>query len=260
MPTNPSPKGAPLTPPPIMKSPFFEWLVLGAVLFVSLLFGQLVTASLMPQLGILDYGEALQKAVDTSDPLLVSAFRVFQAVGQFFLFTLPPLLFVGFLYRHKAARFLHLHRFPPVGVLLLGLLLLILAFPFTQACYWLMSQLPLPTWMMEQGETSRKLVAAFLDMDSTSALWMNLLAMAVFPAVGEELMFRGVVQKLIGKSGKNPHRAIWVTAALFSFIHFEALGFVPRLLLGALLGYLLFWTNNLWVPIIAHLAYNASQI
>ncbi|MEM6726709.1 MAG: CPBP family intramembrane glutamic endopeptidase, partial [Bacteroidota bacterium] len=160
----------------------------------------------------------------------------------------------------KAGQFLHVHRVPPIGAVFLGFSLLVLAFPFTQACYWLISQLPLPTWMMEQGEASRKLVAAFLDMETTSALLMNLVAMALFPALGEELLFRGVVQKLIGKATKNAHLSIWVTASLFSFIHFEALGFIPRLLLGALLGYLLYWTNNLWVPIFAHLVYNASQI
>jgi len=91
-------------------------------------------------------------------------------------------------------------------------------------------------------------------------LLFNLLTIAVLPAIGEELLFRGIIQTNLEKGFKKPHLAIWLTALIFSFIHFQFQGFIPRVLLGALLGYLFLWSRNLWVPIIAHLIYNASQI
>ena len=68
------------------------------------------------------------------------------------------------------------------------------------------------------------------------------------------------MQQNIEKGTKNSHIAIWLTALIFSFIHFQFQGFFPRLFLGAGLGYLFVWTRNLWIPIIAHLAYNGGQI
>ncbi|MDB4655998.1 CPBP family intramembrane metalloprotease, partial [Flavobacteriales bacterium] len=59
---------------------------------------------------------------------------------------------------------------------------------------------------------------------------------------------------------KNPHLAIWVTAVVFSAVHFQFLGFVPRMLMGAAMGYLFFWSGNLWYPIMAHFTNNAMAV
>jgi hypothetical protein len=80
------------------------------------------------------------------------------------------------------------------------------------------------------------------------------------PAIGEELLFRGVLQKLIQKMTGSSHWAIWITATLFSALHLQFFGFLPRLLLGALFGYLLEWTGTLWLPILAHFINNASGV
>ncbi len=83
---------------------------------------------------------------------------------------------------------------------------------------------------------------------------------ALLPALGEELLFRGVAQRLLANWSGNAHVAVWVAAILFSAIHMQFLGFVPRLCMGAALGYLFLWSGNRWYPIIAHFANNAMAV
>ena len=73
-------------------------------------------------------------------------------------------------------------------------------------------------------------------------------------------MFRGILQPIFQKAFQNKHIAVWLAAILFSAIHFQMQGFIPRMLLGAFLGYFYLWTNNLWVSIFAHLVFNGSQV
>ena len=96
--------------------------------------------------------------------------------------------------------------------------------------------------------------------NSSGDLLLNLLVMAAIPAVGEELMFRGVIQNSLARNPKNAVRAVWITAFLFSAIHFQFYGFIPRLLMGAYFGYLLIWSKSIWVPIVAHFSNNATIV
>jgi hypothetical protein len=116
------------------------------------------------------------------------------------------------------------------------------------------------TWMRNSEEQANDITKAFLSTESIPGLFGNLLIVAVLPAIGEELLFRGLLQKLIKKMTGNAHWAIWITAILFSALHLQFFGFLPRLLLGALFGYLLEWTGTLWLPIIAHFINNAAGV
>jgi membrane protease YdiL (CAAX protease family) len=84
--------------------------------------------------------------------------------------------------------------------------------------------------------------------------------MALLPAIFEEFLFRGTLQPFFTKWFANKHLAIILTAFIFSAIHFQFFGFIPRFLLGIYLGYLLVWGKSLWLPIIAHLMHNAVSI
>ena len=83
---------------------------------------------------------------------------------------------------------------------------------------------------------------------------------AILPALGEELMFRGVIQRILTNWTKNYHWGIWITAFLFSAMHMQFYGFLPRMALGAMFGYLLVWTGTMWVPILAHFVNNAMGV
>ena len=114
--------------------------------------------------------------------------------------------------------------------------------------------------MMRQMEESAKLLTErFLNTSSVGMMFVNLFVMALLPAVGEEMMFRGWLQRVLGKR-VNYHTAIWVSAFIFSAIHFQFYGFIPRMLIGAALGYLYCYTGSLWAPIIAHFTNNAAAV
>lgn len=116
-------------------------------------------------------------------------------------------------------------------------------------------------WMRDQEATARRLTLQVARMDSGAELLATLVALALVPAVGEELVFRGIVQPTLTRGlGGRAHLGIWLTAAVFSAIHLQFLGFVPRLLLGAGFGYLYQWSGRLAVPIAAHFTNNAVQV
>jgi hypothetical protein len=115
-------------------------------------------------------------------------------------------------------------------------------------------------WMREAEDTAAELTEAFLDVESVGGLLFNLLMIAVLPALGEELLFRGVIQKILTDWTRSAHWGIWISAAMFSALHLQFFGFIPRLLLGALFGYLLVWSGSLWLPILAHFINNAGAV
>ena len=138
-------------------------------------------------------------------------------------------------------------------------------------------------WMKAREEEATALTERFLAADSIGGLMVNIGLMAVLPAVAEEMSFRGVLQGVInsptptlprreGESNPTPtlppregerrktHIAIWVTAFVFSAIHVQFYGFIPRMLMGAMFGYVLVWTGSLWVPVVMHLTNNAVAV
>ena len=117
-----------------------------------------------------------------------------------------------------------------------------------------------PEWMLKYDINSEAIVLAFLDMNNYGDLLVNILVMAIIPALGEELFFRGFLQQSLIKKIGNIHVSIFITAFLFSAIHFHFHGLFPRMLLGLVLGYLFYWSQSLWIPIIAHFINNAMAI
>jgi len=83
---------------------------------------------------------------------------------------------------------------------------------------------------------------------------------AIIPAIGEELFFRGVMQRIFSDWFKNMHVAIFFTAFLFAAIHMQFYGMLPRMMLGVLFGYLYYWTGSLWVPVFAHFLNNGAAV
>lgn len=121
---------------------------------------------------------------------------------------------------------------------------------------------PLEQWMKTAEEDAAHLTEQFLSVTTFGGLIINLLLMAVLPAIAEELTFRGVLQHLFTPKHQSsiPHLAIWCSAILFSAIHMQFYGFIPRMLMGALFGYILAWTGSLWVPILMHFTNNAMAV
>lgn len=119
---------------------------------------------------------------------------------------------------------------------------------------------PLEQWMREAEDAAAELQERFLSGTSYLDLIINIVIMAITPAICEELLFRGVLQNQLEKWFKNAHIAVWVAAIIFSAIHFQFYGFLPRMVLGAALGYLLVYGKSLWLPIVAHCVNNSLAV
>ena len=115
-------------------------------------------------------------------------------------------------------------------------------------------------WMKKSEESAGALTKFLTDFKTPSQLMIAMVVVAVLAGVSEELLFRGILQNIALRAFGNPHLAIWFAAFVFSFIHLQFYGFFPRMFLGALFGYLYFWTKNIWVPIFAHFVNNGFTL
>jgi membrane protease YdiL (CAAX protease family) len=115
-------------------------------------------------------------------------------------------------------------------------------------------------WARSKEDQLAKFTESITKFESIPDLLLGILVIALLPAIGEELVFRGLIQNEFRQGTNNIHLSIWVSAIIFSAIHIQFYGFIPRLLLGALFGYLYHWSGNLLVPIIAHFFNNAFSV
>jgi uncharacterized protein len=115
-------------------------------------------------------------------------------------------------------------------------------------------------WAREIEESLAEGVRYITQFTSTSDFVFAFIVIAILPAIGEEIVFRGLIQNDFYRATRNIHVAIWVSAVLFSAIHIQFFGFFPRMLLGALFGYLYYWSGNLWVAVLAHFVNNGFTV
>ena len=115
-------------------------------------------------------------------------------------------------------------------------------------------------WAREREDALIQLTEILTRFESQRDLIIGLVVVAVLPGIGEELVFRGLIQNELKRGSGNIHLSIWVAAFLFSAIHMQFFGFLPRMLLGALFGYLYHWSGNLLVPMFAHFFHNGFTL
>lgn len=187
----------------------------------------------------------------------------FSSVGMFIF---PTLLFSSN-EKKKGVEYLELKRFPSVFLVLLSIAVMFFANPFLEWTMLINEQMKLPaflqdleTWMRNKEDELAATTRALMIMETVPMLLINILLIAVIPAVGEEFTFRGCVQRIFSRWTTNYHLGIWLAAIIFSTIHFQFYGFIPRMLLGALFGYMFVWTKSIWVPVAAHFYNNASVV
>lgn len=167
-----------------------------------------------------------------------------------------PIPFLGLQYGRSA-----------MNLSLLAVVLLFASMPFISLITQLNQQLTLPEWLsnledwMQNLETTAQETTNLLLSGTSKWDYLgNLLFIGVFAAVAEEFFFRGVMQQLLVKLFKNRHVGVWMTAFIFSLMHLQLYGFLPRVILGVLLGYLFVYSKNLWIPIFIHFLNNALVV
>ncbi len=202
----------------------------------------------------------------TGDMESMNFLKVMQVVQVIFIFLIPSLL-CAYLFQESGSRFLKINKSIDVKFLLLSILLIFAVQPLIAFTGYYNSQLTLPESlagleriMKAMEDQTEALMEKLLTTNSVIVLLVNLFVIAITAGIVEEFFFRGSMQQIIKKICKNKHAAVWITAFVFSFIHFQFYGFVPRLLLGALLGYVFLWSGNLWIAVIVHAINNTIGI
>ncbi|TND07786.1 MAG: metal-dependent membrane protease [Bacteroidetes bacterium] len=181
--------------------------------------------------------------------------RLSQAWVTALLFALPVMALAHLSPAESTAMRITTKR-PQLLLLLLSVLMVLTAAPGDDWVYAINRAL-LPPEVIKAESEGMDGVVELLAMPGPMDLFFNLLVMGFVTAVCEELFYRGAVQRLIFQWSKKLHFAVWITAALFAFMHYNLSAFIPRCLLGALLGYLCVWGGSLWLSIAAHFANNA---
>jgi len=200
---------------------------------------------------------------DYSNPSLLTFLRGSLVVQFIALYIIPVFLFARFC-DPKPTQYLGLTSSKPI-YFILGITVLLVALPFVDWTGTINDQLIPETtsigkWMKASEEAVAKQIGFMLKRHTVQDLLLNLVLVAVFAGVGEELLFRGVLQRLFIKLFKNPWAGILITAFIFSAIHLQFYGFIPRFILGILLGLIYWYSGSLWPAIIAHFTYDAFAV
>ena len=205
----------------------------------------------------------LSNVNDTSSLPLLKELQILQSVLLFIV----TAGFAGYLFERSSTGYFGMKKVPSGSILLMILLIIMVSLPLINWMVSLNEMMKLPAifrgmeqWMKEAEDQAAQITEAFLDVHSIGGFAVNMLMIAVIPAIGEELLFRGLFQRLFGEWFKNIHVAIFLAAFLFGAVHLQFYGLLPRMMLGVLLGYLYLWTGTLWAPIFAHFLNNGAAV
>jgi len=232
-----------------------------AVLFTGIGVG---LASLI--FGIQDLPAAISAHLPSSDSNLANALLTIQFFSALGTFIIAPLA-ASYLISDNVVEYVGLTKKSEPSYFIISFFLVIGAVPFINWMLALNSSMHLPEsmksveiWMQTSEDNAAALLELFTNKTSLLGLIGNLLILALLPAIGEELLFRGLIQKLFTGLTKNKHASVFLTAILFSAFHMQFFGFIPRFALGLLLGYMMLWTGSLWLSMFTHFINNAFAV
>jgi len=226
--------------------------------FGGLLIGKLIFG------GSLNSVAGLLSGPDT--PEAIAFMKFYQMLNQFGFFIFPVFLFT-FLISPSPSGYLTFNKSPGGIALLISALVIYTVLPFNHFLSELNMDLKFSgflesvgRWMNDKEIEAEKLTETILKTRTLGGLAVNLVVVALIPAFGEELLFRVTGINLLKELTRNVHWAIIISSFIFAFFHFQFLSFLPRFILGLLLGYLFVITGNLWAPVFAHFVNNASSV
>jgi uncharacterized protein len=250
---------------PDEKTPLFELLLFMVIVFVggALFFSLTVIAGKF----IFDIDPNSFNIPDASAGPKETAFIKYTLVmQQISLFIIPALLLMPIINPPSKQRFPDF-KSPAFNEIILVILLAFCIFPITSFTGQLNSQINFPEWlsgvekwMVDKEESAEKVIRIVTSPDNFTSFLGNILIIAVLPALGEELIFRGVLQKILTRLLKSGNASVWITAIIFSSLHLQFFGFLPRFILGLVFGYLFLWSGTLWLPVLAHFVNNAVSV
>ena len=232
---------------------------LGTLLFLVVMFtliGQGITFLMLKMGGIAMDPEMMESLQSKGDRQLL---RISASVGHIVSFTVSSLIFLYLYHRTNYLRFLRAFT-PSNKNLWMSFILLIIAYPIViKLSEWNML-IPLPEWAIQSSEQTENLIKGILKMSDWSELLFSLFLVGITPAIGEELLYRGIVQNKLIKLSGNEHIGIWIASFLFSLNHLQLERLLPFMMLGLILGYSYHYTKSFWVPVILHFINNSFQV
>lgn len=238
------------------KPAFFQLFVLLLLVLAGAIFSSLIAMGIFYMVyGI--HADIMQY------PDMMRLLQLLSAIGTF----LFPAVALAWTCSSNPKEYLSIGEIPTGQILLLTLLSVFLLSPTISLTGLLNKQMELPSfmepvenWMRAQEKTAEELTLMLLAGKGIVTLLFNLLVIAVAAGITEEFLFRGAIQRVIGGWTHNHHIIIWSAAIIFSAFHMQFFGFLPRMLLGAYFGYLLYWSRNIWIPVFAHFTNNAFAV
>ena len=239
----------------ISKGAFEQTGVMGK-LFILLAITLLFTLILMPVISLLTF----------SNPSDIGSLKMSQLLLSVGVIVMPPIVLAYFISRNPLNFLCFYKKKINWTDIFIVVIFMIIIIPFINLLGDLNHQMVLPkmfsgieVWMKTSEEQATLLTEKFMNVQTVQGLLFNIFLISVIPAIGEELYFRGALQGVI-REWKGIRTSIWLTAIIFSTIHFQFYGFVPRMFMGAFFGYLLFWSENMWLPIVAHFTNNVIAV
>lgn len=238
--------------------PFLQLILLVMMMFTLASFIQVLQFMFLPNLTGVPF-EAIAQVSDTSNPKIVDAALWTQAITHASMFLLPALLFT-YLTHPRPKQYLGLRR-PGKPVHWLIVPLMMLGFlPVVLGLQALMMQLNLGDEARRLSEQAERMGNALMSHNTPSGFLLALFVVAILPAVGEELLFRGIIMRFAARRSKGAFAfPLVISALLFALIHFHPYGLPAIFIAGILLGLVYWWTGSLWLAILAHFMHNGTQ-
>lgn len=203
--------------------------------------------------------------VSGQDVMSLNSLRVMQISSQIFTFVLPPILYTMLINENPkeslGIKNVSYHWF------IIGFIMMYAILPLNNVFAEWNAGLKLPESMSrieelikEMYESSAVVLEKLVNVNTFGGFVINLIMIAGLAALGEELLFRSIIQTSLIKICKNAHVGIIIASAIFSFIHFDFYAFIPRLVLGMLLGYMFYYSRSIWVSMFMHFVNNATAV
>ncbi len=195
---------------------------------------------------------------------VLNAMKFLQIIGAMGTFIFSSMI-VSYFYTGKWMGYFPFRTKMNLASVIVIIMIMISALPFVNFVTDLNYSIKLPfdqveSYLRNLEEQTESLMMTLLKGENLGQLLVNLFMIAVIPAIGEELVFRGLIQRHLTDMFRNPHIAIILASVVFSLAHFQFYSFLPRFFLGIILGYSFYYGRSLWYPVIAHFVNNSLGV
>lgn len=233
-----------------------------SIFFITIFLGMLIAQPIF-DLSLTEINELVKNNFQDADTGFIKYFQAIQSIG---FFVLPGSIF-WFLFRDKSYTGLPLTGKNLTFLGIIVVLTIIAMVPLISYLVVWNSSIEFPPGMAElekslQGmeEEAARLTEKIISGTTFREYLLNLFIIAILPAIGEELIFRGLLQNILLDWTKNSLVAIFIASIVFSAFHFQFYGFIPRLLLGIYFGCLFLWSRCIWFAVFAHFLNNSLAV